>query len=93
MSGKGKIPLRQCMGCREMKSKKELIRILRTVDGSVALDPTGRMNGRGAYICRSADCLARAVKSRSLERSLKTPIPDELYRELAGKLEAAGEGA
>lgn len=93
MSGKGKIPLRQCTGCREMKSKKEMIRILRTEEGSVVLDPTGRKNGRGAYICRSGECLSKAVKSHALERSLKTAVPEKVYQELARQLEDINESA
>lgn len=92
MSGKGKVPLRQCTGCREMKSKKEMIRVLRTAEEEIVLDMTGRKNGRGAYICRSADCLAKAMKNRGLERSLKTPIPQEIYEELKKELDRLNEG-
>ena len=80
MSGKGKIPLRQCMGCREMKSKKEMVRILRTVDGSVVLDLTGRMNGRGAYICISEDCLEKALKRHGLDRAFKQTVSAETVK-------------
>ena len=66
-----KIPMRQCLGCREMKPKKELIRVVRTPEGEVLLDPTGRRNGRGAYLCCKKECLARAVKTRALERALE----------------------
>ena len=92
MSGKGKIPLRQCAGCREMKSKKEMLRVIRTPEGIVTLDITGRKNGRGVYICRSQECLKKAVKSHSLERSLKTPVPEEVYEVLKKELEEADEG-
>jgi len=79
---KNKVPMRQCTGCREMKGKKELIRILRTQSGEVVLDATGRQNGRGAYLCRDPECLRKARKSRAIERSLRTPIPDEVYDRL-----------
>ena len=82
MSGKGKVPLRQCTGCREMKNKKEMLRVIRTPEDAILLDATGRKNGRGAYICRSAECLEKAVKSHGLERSLKMAVPPEVYEEL-----------
>lgn len=82
MSTKGKIPMRQCTGCREMKNKKEMLRVLKTAEGEILLDATGRKNGRGAYICRSSECLDKAVKNRGLERSLKTQIPEAVYEEL-----------
>ena len=74
--------MRQCTGCREMKNKKEMIRVLKTAEGEIFLDATGRKNGRGAYICRSSECLEKAVKNRGLERSLKTQIPEAVYEEL-----------
>ena len=77
-----KIPLRQCVGCLEMRSKKEMMRVLKTEDGSIVLDMTGKKNGRGAYLCRQAECLKRARKSKGLERSLKIGIPDEIYEKL-----------
>ena len=77
-----KIPLRRCNGCGEMKPKKELIRVILTPQGEIELDVTGKKNGRGAYICRSAECLEKAVKSHGLERSLKTAVPPEVYEEL-----------
>lgn len=82
MSAMKKIPMRQCIGCGEMKSKKEMIRILKTAEGEIVLDATGRKNGRGAYLCKSPDCLRKAVKSRGLERSLKTAVPQEIYENL-----------
>lgn len=82
MSTKGKIPMRQCIGCREMKNKKEMLRVLKTAEGEILLDATGRKNGRGAYICRSEECLEKAMKNRGLERSLKTQIPEAVYEEL-----------
>ena len=82
MKTKNKIPMRQCTGCREMKSKKEMLRVLKTTDDEIVLDTTGKKNGRGAYICNSVECLKQAVKKKSLERSLKTQIPKEIYQEL-----------
>ena len=82
-----KIPIRQCMGCREQKAKNELLSVVRAPDGTVSLDFRGKASGRGAYICRSADCLRRAVKSRALERSLETAIPDEVYLRLQQQME------
>ncbi len=77
-----KIPVRQCIGCGEMKDKKEMIRVIRTKEGEITLDPTGRKNGRGAYLCACAECLQRAKKSRGLERSFKTSIPVSVYENL-----------
>ena len=74
-----KIPMRQCIGCGEMKEKKELIRIIKTPEGELVLDKTGRQNGRGAYICNNAECLAKARKSKGLERSFKQSINAEIY--------------
>lgn len=85
---KNKIPMRQCTGCRELKSKKEMIRVLRTAEEEIVLDATGRKNGRGAYLCYDSRCLAKARKSKGLERSLKTEIPEEIYERLAKELEA-----
>ena len=82
-----KIPLRQCIGCGEMKSKKEMIRILKTESEGILLDATGRKNGRGAYICPSADCLKKAVKSRGLDRSFKMQISREVYETLEKEME------
>ena len=77
-----KIPQRQCMGCRERKAKKELIRVVRTTEGSVILDFSGKANGRGAYICPQMECLKKAQKAKSLERSLEVPIPQDVYERL-----------
>ena len=82
-----KIPQRQCMGCRERKAKRELIRIVRRTDGVVSLDFSGKLNGRGAYICPNPECLQKARKSKSLERSLEVPIPEEVYDRLAHEME------
>ena len=74
-----KIPLRQCIGCGEMKSKKEMIRVIKTAEDQILLDATGRKNGRGAYLCPSMECFKKAVKGRGLERSFKMAIPREVY--------------
>ncbi|MDE7268609.1 MAG: YlxR family protein [Lachnospiraceae bacterium] len=82
-----KIPVRQCIGCGELKSKKELLRILRTEQDGILLDTTGRKNGRGAYICPSAECLKRAKKTKGLERSFKIQVPEEIYDSLTKEIE------
>ena len=82
-----KIPLRQCIGCGEMKSKKEIIRVIKTADGEILLDATGRKNGRGAYLCPSMECFKKAVKGRGLERSFKMAIPREVYETLEKEME------
>ena len=74
-----KIPQRTCIGCNTERSKKELLRVVRAPDGSVSVDTTGKKSGRGAYLCYSADCLKKAVKSKRLERKLDVPIPQEIY--------------
>lgn len=81
-----KIPLRKCVGCQEMFSKRELVRVVLTPEGDIGLDWTGKQNGRGAYLCRKRECLQTARKRKSLERSLKTTIPDELYAELEARM-------
>ncbi|MCI8431411.1 MAG: YlxR family protein [Lachnospiraceae bacterium] len=86
-----KMPMRRCIGCGEMKSKREMLRVLRTTEDEIILDATGRKNGRGAYLCRSADCFQKAVKSRGLERSLKTMIPAEVYESLEKEIEKFAE--
>lgn len=91
MSTGKKIPLRQCIGCGEMKSKKELIRILKTTEDEIMIDATGRKNGRGAYLCPSMDCYRRAAKNRGLERSLKMSIPKSVYEILEKEMEQLGE--
>ncbi len=83
-----KIPLRKCTGCQEMKSKKEMIRILRTAQDGIIIDATGRKNGRGAYLCPSMDCFNKAVKNRGLERSLKEKVPEETYESLKREIES-----
>ena len=87
-----KIPQRQCMGCRERKAKREMIRVVRMTDGQVSLDFSGKLNGRGAYICPDPACLQKAQKAKSLERSLEVPIPQEVYDRLAGEMEAGIHG-
>lgn len=83
-----KIPMRQCVGCAQMKAKKELIRVIKTPEDQVVLDTTGRKNGRGAYICLDPECLKKARKSKGLERSLKTVIPAEVYENLEKEMES-----
>ena len=85
-----KIPLRQCIGCGEMKSKKEMIRVLKTAEQDILIDATGRKNGRGAYLCPSRECLRKAVKSRGLDRSFKMAIPKEVYEALEKEMEELG---
>ena len=82
-----KIPLRQCIGCGEMKSKKEMIRVIKTAEDQILLDATGRKNGRGAYLCPSMECFKKAVKGRGLERSFKMAIPREIYETLEKEME------
>lgn len=86
-----KIPMRQCIGCGEMKSKREMLRVLRTTENNIVLDTTGRKNGRGAYLCGNTDCFRKAVKSKGLERSLKTTIPSEVYESLEKEIEKLAE--
>ena len=85
-----KIPQRQCMGCRERKEKREMVRVVRSPEGEVSLDFRGKAPGRGAYICPKMDCLKRAIKTKSLERSLETAIPDEIYARLEQEMEENG---
>lgn len=82
-----KIPMRRCVGCREMKEKRTLVRVVRSQEGRVEVDPTGRMNGRGAYLCRDAACFEKARKARALSREFSMEISDELYREIAVHME------
>ena len=87
-----KIPMRRCTGCGEMKEKKNLIRVVRTPEGAIEIDRTGKMNGRGAYLCNDLSCLRKARKKRSLQRSLDTPVPDEILDELARSWEVPVDG-
>lgn len=82
-----KIPLRKCIGCNEMKNKKEMMRVLKTTENEIVLDTTGKKNGRGAYLCFSRECLQKAMKNKGLERSLKMPIPQEVYENLERELD------
>ena len=82
-----KIPLRKRTGCGEMKPKKELVRIVKTPENEIILDLTGKKNGRGAYICRDAECLKKARKSKRIEKSFLCQIPDEVYDKMAEELE------
>ena len=89
--GMKKIPLRQCIGCGEMKSKKEMIRVLKTTEDEIVIDATGRKNGRGAYICPSMECFKKAVKSKGLERSWKMAIPKDVYEALEKEMGQIGQ--
>ncbi len=82
-----KIPMRMCVGCREMKEKKSLIRVVRSPEGDVSLDPTGKKSGRGAYVCRDPECLKRAIKQRQLERQLDAALSPETAEALRQELE------
>lgn len=83
---KKKIPSRQCVGCGEMKEKREMLRVIKTPEDTIVLDITGKKNGRGAYLCHSAECFRKAMKSKALEKSLKIAIPKEVYEELEKEL-------
>ena len=87
-----KIPQRQCMGCRERKPKREMIRVVRCTDGTVNLDFGGKMNGRGAYICPNSECLKKAIRSKALDRSLEVTIPEEVYTRLEKEMEGTNHG-
>ena len=87
MNNGKKVPMRKCVGCQEMKNKKEMIRVIRTEEGEFLLDVTGRKNGRGAYVCPSRECLDKAIKSKGLERSFKQSIPKEVYEMLEKEMD------
>jgi len=88
-----KIPMRQCLGCREMKPKNTLIRVVKSPDGSaISLDFTGKAPGRGAYVCPDSVCLKKAIKSHALERAFSAPIPDAVYEALTRQMEAGADG-
>ena len=87
MAAVRKIPMRKCVGCGEMKSKKEMLRVLKTTEDQVILDARGRKNGRGAYLCFDRECLKKATRSKGLERSLKMEIPEEIYERLEKEFE------
>ena len=82
-----KIPQRQCMGCRERKAKRELIRVVRSPEGEVSLDFGGKKNGRGAYICPNPACLKKSIRTKALDRSLEVTIPEEVYGRLEKEME------
>ena len=87
-----KIPQRQCMGCRERKPKRDMIRVVRGTDGAVSLDFGGKLNGRGAYICPRSECLKKALRSKALDRSLEVTIPEEVYQRLEKEMEDSTNG-
>lgn len=86
-----KIPMRQCMGCRERKPKKELIRVVRSPEGAVSLDFKGKAPGRGAYICPNSECLKKAIRSKALDRNLEVTVPPEVLEQLSLEMEANHE--
>ena len=87
-----KIPMRQCVGCREMKPKKELVRVVKSPQGEISVDFRGKAPGRGAYVCPDSACLKRAIKSKALERGFETAIPQEVYDSLLARMEAGDDG-
>ena len=86
------IPMRQCLGCREMKPKRELIRVVRSPEGEISLDFRGKAPGRGAYLCKNSGCLEKAIKGKALERAFSAVIPEEVYEKLLGEMEAEHDG-
>ena len=86
-----KVPMRQCLGCREMKPKKELIRIVRSPDNEISLDFRGKSPGRGVYLCPNGECLKKAIRSKAIERAFDMPIPPEITQLLRQQMEAADE--
>ena len=86
MAAVKKIPLRKCTGCGEMKSKKEMVRVIKTAEEQIFMDLTGKMNGRGAYVCRSEECLKKAIKNKAIERSLGISVSSEVYEQLMKEL-------
>ena len=89
MQKQKKIPQRQCMGCRERKAKRELIRVVRSPEGQVSLDFHGKAPGRGAYLCPNMECLKKAIRSKALDRSLEVPIPEEIYAQIVNGSQSA----
>ena len=83
-----KIPMRMCVGCREMKEKRSLVRVVRSAEGAISFDRVGKAPGRGAYICRSKECLQKAIKQRQLERALETRIEESVYQQLMEEIDA-----
>lgn len=88
-----KIPMRQCLGCREMKPKRDLLRVVRSPEGAIALDLRGKASGRGAYVCRSTECLKKAIRSKAISRAFETEIPQEIYDAMLAEMEAETNGA
>lgn len=86
-----KIPMRQCVGCQEMKNKKEMMRVIKTAENEIVLDVTGKKNGRGAYLCKNMECLLQARKNKGLERSFKMSIPTSVYESLQKEYEEISE--
>lgn len=80
------IPVRQCIGCREMKPKNQMVRVIRTPENEICLDKTGKKNGRGAYLCPNEACYQKAVRSKGIARALKVEIPEEIYKALGKEL-------
>ena len=83
-----KIPMRQCVGCREMKPKKDLVRVVKSPEGVISIDLRGKAPGRGAYICKSKDCLTKAVRQRQLDRALETKIDEAVLNQLMEEIDA-----
>lgn len=86
-----KIPQRQCIGCNEMKNKTDLMRVIKTAEGEIVLDLTGKKNGRGAYVCKCQECLGKARKNKGLERSFQMSIPKEIYDSLEKEYASSGK--
>ena len=83
-----KVPIRQCVGCRTQRPKRELTRVVRSPEGEISIDSRGKKPGRGAYVCRDPECLKKAIKSKALSRALDTPIPEEIFDTLRAQMEA-----
>ncbi|MCL2549164.1 MAG: YlxR family protein [Symbiobacteriaceae bacterium] len=88
-----KIPQRMCIGCQQMRSKREMVRVVRTPEGEILIDESGKKSGRGAYLCPQVSCLQAAVKAKRLQRVLETPIPEDVWQDLQARMEATTPGA
>ena len=88
-----KLPMRQCVGCREMRPKKELIRVVKSPEGAISLDFRGKLPGRGAYVCPNPACLAKTKKSKALERAFSAPLPEEVYQALEEQMKEVPQDA
>lgn len=86
-----KIPMRQCLGCREMKPKRELVRVVRSPEGEISIDLKGKKSGRGAYVCHELQCLKKAIKSKALERAFGAAVPEEIFEMLSEQMEGTDE--